>query len=335
MSHPLRVLPAREIEQPQETQQWLIKHLWGRRAVGLLGGSPKRGKTWLGLDIALSVASATPCLDWFPVEDPGRALVYLAEDALTDVRVRIDALCRHRKLDIKDIDLQVIDTPVLRLDEKISQDSLKATLEWVKPKLLVLDPLIRLHSSDENSSAEMARLLSHIRELQRTFDVAILMVHHTTKKPASHPGLTLRGSSELRAFGDSNAYLIQKHDDLWLTVEHRAAPAPDPIKLQLVSSSSQDDTHFRLCEIESNERETAPTRDLADRLLECLGAASGPMTRTGLRAELRVKNERLGNLLTALEASGQVIRTAEGWTLNASQSQSSAKRTAAPLSREP
>src|SRR3989337_722470 len=52
-------------------RRWLVDRLWARAGVGIIGGSPKLGKSWLGLDLAVSVASATPCLDTFAVQEPG------------------------------------------------------------------------------------------------------------------------------------------------------------------------------------------------------------------------------------------------------------------------
>ena len=53
-----------------------------RTSVGVIGGAPKCAKTWLGLDMALSVATGTACLGKYAVPEPGPVLVYLAEDAL-------------------------------------------------------------------------------------------------------------------------------------------------------------------------------------------------------------------------------------------------------------
>ncbi|MEN8183899.1 MAG: AAA family ATPase, partial [Myxococcota bacterium] len=139
--------------------RWLIREVWTRAGVGILGGQAKLGKSWLGLDISVSVASGTPCLGHYPVEDAGPALVYLAEDALADVRSRLDALCAHRSLDLRRVDLNVITAPVLRLDQTEDQQRLAATLEALRPRVLVLDPLVRLHRLDENASADMAVLL--------------------------------------------------------------------------------------------------------------------------------------------------------------------------------
>jgi hypothetical protein len=41
--------------------------------------------------------------------------------------------------------------------------------------LLILDPLIRLHRVDENDATQIAALLSFLRELQRNFQVAVML----------------------------------------------------------------------------------------------------------------------------------------------------------------
>ena len=54
---------------------WLIEGLWTRQAVGIVGGHPKLGKTWLALELALAIASGRPCLGRFAVHDRGPVLV--------------------------------------------------------------------------------------------------------------------------------------------------------------------------------------------------------------------------------------------------------------------
>jgi len=60
--------------------------------VGLIGGAPKCCKTWLALDLAVSVASGTPALGRFSVRDRGPVLFYGAEDAAAHLRTRIEAI---------------------------------------------------------------------------------------------------------------------------------------------------------------------------------------------------------------------------------------------------
>lgn len=300
---------AAQLEVAPPEARWLIRDVWTRAGVGIVGGQPKLGKSWLGLDFAVSVASGTPCLDHYPVEQAGPALVYLAEDALGDVRSRLDALCAHRCLDLRRLDLHVITSPVLRLDKTDDQERLAATLQALQPRLVVLDPLIRLHRLDENASADMAVLLGALRELQRRFDVAIVLVHHASKKNRRRPGQALRGSSDLHAFVDSLAYLARERDALRLHLEHRSAPSPEPVELRLVQGEA---THLALV---SPPALKAPVLPLPQRVLAALQAAPGPLLRKDLRQLLHVNNARLGAALDDLQQSGQIARTTAGCSL--------------------
>jgi len=259
--------------------------------------------------MAVSVASGTPCLGYYPVDLPGPALVYLAEDSSGDVRARLDALCAHRHLDLRRLDLHVITAPVLRLDQQADQQRLAATLQAVKPKLLVLDPLVRMHRLDENLASDMAGLLGSLRELQRRFDVAVVLVHHASKKNRRRPGQALRGSSDLHAFVDSLAYLSRERDALKLHLEHRCAASPEPVEIRLVQGEA---THLELVSPPQLDKTPVPLRE---RVLERLAAAPGPLLRKDLRALLRVNNQRLGEALTYLQQQERVQRGDAGWRL--------------------
>lgn len=309
----LPVQRAGQLEAVVPGQRWLIRSLWGRSAVGILGGPPKSCKSYLGLELATSVATGIPALGHFPVDCRGPALVFLAEDSLPLIRSRLEAICDFRKYDIRQLDLHVICSPVLRLDLKRDQQRLTKTIDELRPRLLLLDPLVRLHRLDENSSTEISGLLGFLRELQRRFDVAIILAHHSSKKQRAHPGLALRGSGDLWAFGDSNAYLSRKNDHLMLTLEHRAAQPPDPIAIQLVSRSDGSATHLEVCAPVSQPGQGAQPLD--ERVLELLAASNGPIPRTTIRSELRVNNNRLGDALAELQSKDLLIRSRHGWSL--------------------
>ena len=179
---PLGLLRVGEVEPLKDSSgHWLIAKLWSERAVGVLGGAPKSFKTWLAVDLALSVASGTKALGCFPVREPGPVIFFGAEDAPALLRERFAALARHRSLTLESLDVFLLDVPVLRLDREKDQLQLSETIRSAKPRLLVLDPLVRMHSLDENSASEISGLLSFLRRLERESEVAILLVHHTRK----------------------------------------------------------------------------------------------------------------------------------------------------------
>lgn len=288
------------------TCRWLLDGLWGHHAVGIIGGAPKASKSWLALDMAVSVASGTPCLGRFHVASSGPALVYLAEDDVTDVRERVEQICAHRRLSLDALDVELLTTPCLHLDMEEDRQRLDATVAALKPRLLVLDPLIRLHRTlDENSSSDIARLLGFLRELNRRHELALVLVHHMSKRPRKNLGQALRGSSDLHAWLDSACYLVRnQQEDIALTIEHRAAPAPKPILLQLVQDKP---AHL---EVVDSRGATPP---LAEQVRQALLGAKAPLTRDALRRQLCVNNARLGEALVYLETKNLVLRTKAGW----------------------
>jgi hypothetical protein len=165
--------------------------------------------------------------------------------------------------------------------------------------MLILDPLVRLHRADENSANDISHLLGFLRQLQREHELAVVVVHHVRKSATSQPGQALRGSGDLHAWSDSNLYLIRRKGALELRAEHRSHPAPDPFVVELRPEPSM---HLALLDDSVDETPEA----LANRVLDSLRC--GPMTRGALRDELRVRNERLGDVLTKLEADGRVER---------------------------
>jgi AAA domain len=305
----LPVVRVDELPSDEIAERWLVEQLWCASSVGVIGGAPKCAKTWLGLDMALSVATGTPCLGRYAVPEPGPVLVYLAEDALRAVRERIDGMARHRGLDLDQVEVHVITVPVLRLDQDRDRARLWETVRRLRPLLLVLDPLVRLHGIDENHAGDVAELLAYFRSLQRQLALSVLLVHHTRKNATDGvaAGLGLRGSGDIHAFGDSNLYLRRSEEHLILSSEHRAAPASAPVYLRLVADDAET-TYLEVVAAPGDE--TGP--GLPEQVLGLL-TAGRVLTRERLRASLAVKNERLGVALESLERTGKIRRTSCGW----------------------
>lgn len=310
-SDTLPVVRAALLADAQPERRWLIESIWARAGVGIVGGAPKCCKSWLALDLALSVASSTPCLGRFAVHDPGPSLIYLAEDAPADVKLRLSGLCLHRGIDLGRVPLDVITAPALRLDLDRDRCRIDRTLRAHRPRVLLLDPFVRLHRVDENSAGEVSALLAFLREMQREHDVAIVVVHHAKKGGlGAHSGQALRGSGDFHAWTDSALYLRRLRDHLALTVEHRAAPAPEPLDLALVGL---DDGPVRLDIIDSRDATEPALSDLRSRLLDLLDASPDGISRDHLRSTLRVRNERLGPLLAGLTRDGLLTREHGAW----------------------
>jgi len=307
----LDVVPVGAIDADEGTQ-WLIEGLWTEEAVGIVSGQPKLGKTWLALDLALSVATGTPALDRYEVPRPGPVLLFAAEDPPKALRSRLEGLCSRRNLRIESIPVNLILASSLRLDTLDDQARLAETVSRYRPRLLVLDPFVRLHRIDENRALEVSGVLAYLRQLQREEHVAILVVHHARKAGAesAQAGLSLRGSGDFYAWGDAYLYLRRKRANLEMIVEHRNAPRPDPVDLVL-----QTDGPPHLAVVPHEEKSEPSLDPIKGRILDVLSAAQALMTQETLRAELRVRLERVVGALRDLEREGRVLRRSGGWIL--------------------
>lgn len=312
----LPVTRAADLADVPTARRWLVEQLWGDEAVGIVGGEPKCCKSFLALDLAVAVASGAPCVRRFAVARPGGVLIFAAEDALHVVRQRLAGIARAAGRDLAELDIHVITAPSVRLDVDRDRDALAATVDKLRPRLLVLDPFVRLHRIDENQSSEVAPLLAYLRELQRRYHVAVVLVHHARKGGAKmRAGQALRGSSEFHAWGDSNLYLRRHGDQLTLSVEHRAAAAISSVPLRLDTVADA----VALTAIENAAE--APVTELPaeaaidQRILAELELADAPLSATALRKRCQIRNATLQAALAELVAGGRLRKDRAGYAV--------------------
>ncbi|MFZ2138851.1 MAG: AAA family ATPase [Xanthobacteraceae bacterium] len=308
----LPVEPAYRLAERSEEHRWLVTGLWSEQAVGIVGGEPKCCKSFLALDLAVAVAAGVPCLRRFTVPRAGRVLLFAAEDALHIVRRRLEGISAAAGVALANLDIQVITAPTVRLDLDADRRNLAETVARLQPRLLILDPFVRLHRIDENASGEVAPLLAYLRELQRRHDVAVLVVHHSKKGGGGvRAGQALRGSSEFHAWGDSNLYLRRDGDDLSLSVEHRAAASMTPITIEL----AQRGTALALEVVDRRDPATPPPSSLDERITATLAGADAALPFAELRACCRVRATTLYERLAVLAETGRVVKTDDGYRL--------------------
>jgi hypothetical protein len=240
-------------------------------------------------------------------------LLFAGEDAPHAVRERLAGIAQVAGVGFETLDLHVIATPTLRLDLPDDGRRLGDTVAAVRPKLLVLDPFVRLHRIDENAAAEVAPLLAGLRALQRRYQTAVVLVHHA-RKGAQHArgGQALRGSSELHAWGDSNLYLRRRGERLWLSTEHRAAASTEGLALALRAQGEA-----LALELVDGLAQASPSEPPSAhaRIEQTLAAAATPLPRDELRQRARLRTQTLGQALAELSAQGRVVKEPDGYRL--------------------
>lgn len=128
---------ASQLESRSESEKWLIDGLIPANSVGIIGGQPKTNKSFLGLEVAIAVASGGKCLNRYESQITGPVLIFNGEDSQSVVRERLSGLASARNLNLDDLDIHVITASSLRLDLTDDVQALKDLIARLKPKLLI------------------------------------------------------------------------------------------------------------------------------------------------------------------------------------------------------
>lgn len=203
-------------------QQFLIEGAIPSSAVTMIAGAPGEKKSWLAYAAALSVARGEPWLN-FPAPSPGRVVVANYDNPTRELARRFLRL-GLRDSDEGQIYFHTRDDAassdyMLRLPEHSAK--LISLVSRIRPRMVLIDSLRQCHTADENSSKEMADVMSTLKAL--TADgCAVVVIHHTKKPSARDDGmsalLSMRGSGEIA--GSIDAAIVAANDvALW--AKHR------------------------------------------------------------------------------------------------------------------
>lgn len=198
--------------------QWLIGRHIPKQSVGFLAGTPGAGKTFLAIDIGLSIAYGRP--DWhgddISSEDDG-VVVYVSGEGGYALSARISAW-RTRYSEKAPTDrFWLIEQPVnmtraedIEKLEKTLSDRLKRPIAAI-----FIDTLSRvIPGADENNQADMSRFIHACDKLKLRFRCAVVCIHHMNSGGAHMRGsTTLAGGADfiftLSKFGNGKARKLE------------------------------------------------------------------------------------------------------------------------------
>jgi len=203
---------------------WLVNGLI-RPGVTFIAAEPKSGKTWASLEVSLALATGAPAFGRFEVPEPGPVLYVVEEGSVSEVAYRVRAMCAGHGIAPPESLLLSIGNHVL-LDNRRWQERLQAAAVGVRA--IVVDPLIRMHTANEDRSESMRPVNSFLRALAYGGS-SVLVNHHWTKPGESNRGVRLgnrmRGTGDFWALCDSILYLsrLKGGPDVVVESEHRSA----------------------------------------------------------------------------------------------------------------
>lgn len=190
-------------------------------SVLVIGGAPKAYKSFLQNSLILALVTGTPLFGAhrkrhgreelaFVTAKPCRVLLLEQELGDYDLRERIIPMLRSLPPDQAQLLQSNLYTHsmdhTLQLDKADGMQKIDNMVAQVRPDVLVLDPLIEFHTSNENDTQSMHLVMRNLDKLRERYQLSISMSHHTGKpnenSSRSGPDL-LRGNSVIYGKGDT------------------------------------------------------------------------------------------------------------------------------------
>lgn len=177
--------------------QWIVEGWLPARSTGLVVGKSGSFKSWLTLGLCVAVASGKAFLGKYPVNKPGKVILFQQEDqAMTTIRRLAVLLNVGEVREVKNKDgtvtweipipdrmggnLLVDSEHLLTFENPSAMAELEEIVTRERPTLVVMDPLNSLVSAKDfmAGAPERMRLLKRLRD---RFGTTFIIIHHTSK----------------------------------------------------------------------------------------------------------------------------------------------------------
>ena len=242
--------------------RWLFPGVLQERKRGLIYGDSNTGKSFMALDMGLSVATDSL---WHGKQLLAGTVVYVCAEGVDGISARVDAwLGVHGLEDAPDF--WVIDDSPNLLERGDVADVITQVNQALDepPALIVFDTLAAsMAGADENDGTDMGIAVEALKQVQRECVCTVLAVHHSGKDAEKGP----RGSTKLRADVDTIIQIQKEETSDVLSFKCRkmrdAAYFP-PMSFRLVVRSLDNYGDVTSCVPESLDADASATSQTAN-----------------------------------------------------------------------
>jgi len=215
----------------------------------MLHSAAKQGKSMLTLNLALAGAAKWKEFLGFKLPEEGfNTFIYQGEIHERGVFDRASAMVSHMRAsgDFTDAQLSRIlvnETRDVRLDDLEAFNEFVKFVRWMRPALVILDPVSHVLTENENDNAIVGRMFKRLSTMVDDPGCAIILVHHDSKPSEAtihrRALQRTRGADVLSAAPDSVLSLVPLGKDSGagpksrLEFDGRYGPSIDPCTIIL------------------------------------------------------------------------------------------------------
>ena len=159
--------------------EWLIDGIITEGGLVGLFGAPEVGKSFIGIDMALSVATGRP---WQGHAVRKGFVLYISAEGGSGIGKRVLAWLLEQEIDPRLADVAwLIESIPVNTDSEQMVTLMERIVNEVQrhPVLVVIDTLARCFDGNENEQQDMGRFVAGVDLLRQEFGSTVLVIHHT------------------------------------------------------------------------------------------------------------------------------------------------------------
>lgn len=308
---------------------WLVDDWLPDASITFLVSPPESYKTWMLLDLAVSVSAGVPFLGRYRVNNPGPTMIIQQEDSHAGLTDRLALIVEQKTGSMEDIDgdewripvmpdlpIYVHPSRMLRFDDERVLGEMEKQIEAIRPRVVLIDPLYSTTSSVDGYMADLANQMMVLKTWRDRYGCSFLIAHHSRKN--IDPDSTARedswGSQFLNAFLEAG-WQIRRNprlaDNEVVVRRHSKVMGNQPPVSLTFDISTVHPMHYR---VDVRDYQAAPgqgqRKPAQASLLDII--RESPMTQAELVQTTGKNRSTVSRQVRQLEAAGMVERMPDG-----------------------
>lgn len=231
--------------------EFIVEDLLESETLGLIFGDPGCGKSFLAVDIALSVATGTP-FHGRPTRQG--AVFFIAGEGHNGLARRFAAWSKAHAITLDGVPLFKSERAAQFLDgasaRAVSDAVAGLAAQHGPPALIIIDTLARnFGAGDENNTRDMSEFVVAVDDLKARFPgCAVLIVHHSghAEKQRARGAMALKGALDCE-------FRVEKD-----------GPAMKLVNTKMKDAEPPQDIHFRFEPVELNGEATSAVLEASE-----------------------------------------------------------------------
>ena len=202
MNHPLITVDGRTLmDRPLEPPNFVVDTLISQ-GLHILAGSPKVGKSWLALWLAVTVAKGEPV--WNMTTRQGTTLYLCLEDSVLRIQNRLFEITEDAPSSVH------FCTECALIGQGLEEQVDAFLADHPDTMLVIIDTLQMVRPIHDATYANDYRDLSVLKRLADKHGIAILLIHHLRKETADDVFNRISGTTAISGAVDSSFILVEE-----------------------------------------------------------------------------------------------------------------------------